>query len=171
VVDCGDGFDRAVIRPPDVAEGCERVRAINPQNEPGPRGQVIKGTRGDDTLTGGEGRDFILGRAGNDTLSGLGGNDFLFGMHGNDTLDGGLGNDRAWGGPENDTISGGDGDDWLFAGWGADVVSGGAGNDRVWSGASDAAADAIDCGEGDRDRAVLRPGDTAVGCEHVKTLT
>lgn len=53
-----------------------------------------------------------------------------------------------------------------------------AGNDTVSGlGAADfpfgqKGADTLDCGEheDDRDRAVIRPGDTAVNCERVRTL-
>ena len=42
----------------------------------------------------------------------------------------------------------------------------------VFAATDDGAVDTLDCGEhaDDRDRAVLRPGDTAVNCERVRTL-
>ena len=43
------------------------------------------GGSGDDTLTGGNGRDFLFGRRGDDTLFGGAGRDFLFGGRGTDT--------------------------------------------------------------------------------------
>jgi Ca2+-binding RTX toxin-like protein len=168
IIDCGPGFDRAFIRTGDVAVNCERVRSVV-GHHPVP-GSIQKGTRGDDTMTGTAGRDIILALAGNDTVSGGDGNDFLFGMFGNDTLNGDAGNDQAWGGPGNDTVNGGDGNDWLHAGWGADTVNGGAGDDHIWTAANDGMADAVDCGDG-TDRAVIRPGDTAVNCEVVKTIS
>jgi Ca2+-binding RTX toxin-like protein len=67
-----------------------------------PAGQIIAGTAGPDTLTGG---------IGGDTIRGLGGNDVIFGYVGDDTIDGGSEEDR------------------LDGQWGADVVDGGAGND------------------------------------------
>ena len=96
-------------------------------------------------------------------MSGLGATDFLFGQMGNDTLNGDGGADRAWGGPGDDTVNGGPGFDWLWAGWGADTLSGGEGNDRLFAAADDNAVDTLNCGEhaDDRDRAILRPGDTA----------
>lgn len=46
---------------------------------PARRSRIVfqRGTRGDDTLTGSETRDFILALAGNDTISGLGAADLL----------------------------------------------------------------------------------------------
>jgi Ca2+-binding RTX toxin-like protein len=67
-------------------------------------------------------------------------------------------------------VNGGDGNDWLHAGWGADTVNGGTGDDHIWTAANDGMADAVDCGDG-TDRAVIRPGDTAVNCEVVKTIS
>ena len=169
VVDCGLGEDRAVIRAGDLAENCEHVRAISGRGKR-PRGKLVRGTPRDDLLSGSEGRDFILARAGNDTVSALGGDDFVFGMIGNDTLNGDADDDRLWGGPGNDVLNGGDGNDWLFPGWGADTVNGEAGDDGVWSSADDGLADAVDCGPGN-DRAAIRPGDVAVNCELVRTVT
>jgi Ca2+-binding RTX toxin-like protein len=137
VADCGPGdHDRAVIRRGDVAFDCERVRVLAATVDR-LGGEVIRGTRENDSLTGTERRDFIFGLAGDDVLAGLAGSDFLFGGRGADLLDGGEQRDDAWGG-----------------------------------GGDDGAADALDCGEndGDWDRAVLRPGDTAVNCERVFTL-
>jgi Ca2+-binding RTX toxin-like protein len=138
------------------------------------RSRVVfqRGTRGDDTLTGSEKRDFIVALAGNDTASGLGAADFLFGQKGVDTIDGDNGPDRLWGGSEGDVLHGGDGPDWLWGGGGADELFGEEGNDRLFAAADDGAVDTLDCGEhaNDRDRAVLRPGDTAVNCERVRTL-
>ncbi|HSE82828.1 MAG TPA: hypothetical protein VLA87_14225 [Gaiellaceae bacterium] len=58
----------------DTAIDCERVRVM-----PARRSRIVfqRGTRGDDTLTGSETRDFILALAGNDTISGLGAADLL----------------------------------------------------------------------------------------------
>jgi Ca2+-binding RTX toxin-like protein len=169
IVDCGAGRDRAVIRVGDVAVDCERVRVLLAR-----RSRVVfqRGTRGDDTLTGSEKRDFLLALAGNDTVSGLGAADFFFGQKGVDTIDGDNGPDRLWGGSEGDILHGGDGPDWLWGGGGADELFGEEGNDRLFAAADDGAIDTLDCGEhaDDRDRAVLRPGDTAVNCERVRTL-
>jgi Ca2+-binding RTX toxin-like protein len=55
----------------------------------------VNGGMGNDTLTGGLNRDFLVGGAGNDTLDGGRGNDSFIGGGGNDTISGGLGNDLA----------------------------------------------------------------------------
>jgi Ca2+-binding RTX toxin-like protein len=87
----------------------------------------IRGTDGDDTLTGTSGSDSIYGGDGNDTLSGLGGNDLFFGGDGGDTIYGGSGDDTLWG----DGFSGSATDDF-------DVLFAGDGNDRIESSASNA---------------------------------
>jgi len=61
----------------------------------GTPGQVLVGTRKNDTLVGG---------AADDTLLGNGGNDFLLGNSGNDLLNGGKGNDTLVGGLDADTF-------------------------------------------------------------------
>ncbi len=77
-----------------------------------------------------------------------------------------------WGGPGDDLLNGGEGGDWLWGGGAADQLFGEEGNDRLFAAADDGAVDMLDCGEhaDDRDRAVLRSGDTAVNCERVRTL-
>ncbi|MBW4467302.1 MAG: hypothetical protein KME07_17895 [Pegethrix bostrychoides GSE-TBD4-15B] len=81
----------------------------------------IRGTNGDDNLTGGDQGDQILGRGGMDRLQGLGGNDVLNGGNGADRLEGGDGNDVLQGGNNADTLEGGDGNDTLTGGGGADT--------------------------------------------------
>jgi Ca2+-binding RTX toxin-like protein len=170
VADCGAGYDRAVIRTGDRAIDCERVRTVRGRHT---RVVFMRGTDGDDTLIGSDRkRDFILARAGNDSVFGLGRSDFLFGQRGNDRLSGGEAGDYVWGGTGDDVVRGGPGYDSLWAGAGADVLGGGVDNDRLHAAADDGAPDTLNCGEnpGDRDRAVLRPGDTAIDCERVYTL-
>lgn len=53
----------------------------------------IRGTQGNDSLTGGAGNDLLVGDAGNDLLVGNGGDDRLVAGAGNDTLRGGDGDD------------------------------------------------------------------------------
>jgi Ca2+-binding RTX toxin-like protein len=84
----------------------------------------IKGLRGNDLLRGGPGRDRIYGGRGRDRLYGDSGNDSLKGQRGRDRLVGGKGRDRLWGGPGNDSISARDRR-------GHDRVSGGSGRDRA----------------------------------------
>ncbi len=94
---------------------------------------LLKGSDGDDTLTGCATADVISGLGGNDTLSGLDGND---------------------------TINGGDGDDTLTGGAGDDILSGDAGSDTYLFGPG-AGHDIIynfDTGEGKTDALVLGDG-------------
>lgn len=104
----------------------------------------IKGTAGNDTLTGNDGANKIEGLAGNDIIDGKGGddliyggdgNDIIYGGAGNDTLYGDAGNDRIEGGDGNDTIYGGDGNDTLYGDAGDDTIHGDAGNDTIYGGA------------------------------------
>ncbi|MFN9943543.1 MAG: calcium-binding protein, partial [bacterium] len=97
---------------------------------------------GHDTLSGGDGIDFIFGGTGSDRL--IGGNqpDFLFGDAGNDTLIGGLGqdilfadNDGGVAGDGTDHINlllGQDGDDTLFGSLGRDTLDGGNDNEVLY---------------------------------------
>jgi hypothetical protein len=103
----------------------------------------LHGDGGNDTITGGDGRDAIWGDydyayygdygccsttlvGGNDTIDAGPGEDFVDGEDGNDTIDGGTGDDGLgfyqgygssqpglYGGPGNDTIRGGDGVDFV----------------------------------------------------------
>ena len=80
------------------------------------------GTRADDRLRGGLGRDSLVGGGGHDVLSGL---------SGRDTLAGGSGHDRLGGSGGSDDLSGGSGRDWLFGGSGHDVLQGDSSRDRL----------------------------------------
>lgn len=83
-------------------------------------GAVIKGTSGNDTLTGTPGKDIILGGAGNDNLGGGAGKDLVYGGSGDDAIRGGSGKDLLIGGRGNDLIVANDGDT-LWGGSGADT--------------------------------------------------
>ena len=88
-------------------------------------GSVLRGSTGNDNISGEGGNDYIYGDAGNDVISGGLGNDNLHGGIGNDTLSGNAGNDRLFGGT---------GDDSLLGGSGIDILRGGAGNDTLTGG-------------------------------------
>jgi Ca2+-binding RTX toxin-like protein len=105
----------------------------------------IKGTPGNDTISGTAQDDQIYGFSGTDDLRGELGNDLVDGGAGNDFLYGGLGNDRVLGSAGddwlfgdinayepnggNDVLEGGSGSDVLFGGFGNDLLLGGAGAD------------------------------------------
>ena len=83
------------------------------------RRATIVGTRGDDQLTGTNGRDVIVAKRGNDTIDARGGRDFICaGRGGFDVVFAGNGNDR---------IDGEQGFDVIFPGLGDDFVNGGPG--------------------------------------------
>lgn len=96
-----------------------------------------KTTKGDDTLTGTNGKDKIGGNKGDDTIDGPGGKDRLNGDAGDDFLFGGNGNDRLNGGGGEDTLFGQVGEDRLNGGSGDDDLIGGSGNDNLKGGGGD----------------------------------
>ncbi len=124
----------------------------------GVKGLHLKGTSGNDVLTGGDGNDHINGKDGDDILLGGGGNDKIDGGSGDDYILGGAGNDDIKGGKGNDTIDGGDGNDKIDGGAGDDTIMGGAGDDRIKGGKGD---DTIDGGDGD-DRISGGAGDDTI---------
>ncbi|SDT75208.1 calcium-binding protein [Actinoplanes derwentensis] len=94
----------------------------------------VAGVNGNDTLTGGPGRDYLSGGAGNDKLYGGAGGDTLTGDSGKDVLYGNADSDMLYDGAGVDRVYGGAGDDFLWDGLGKDVIHGGAGNDRFLAG-------------------------------------
>jgi CSLREA domain-containing protein len=104
----------------------------------------IVGTRGDDELSGGRGRDVFLGLGGDDEFQGSIGKDRACGGAGRDLLIGGPGNDRLESGPGSDRLRGEQGDDWLWGGPGRDRLVGGPGEDTCQSERRDRAARACE---------------------------
>lgn len=107
------------------------------------RYQVAIADRNNNTLVGGDQRDYLWGLARNDMLAGGGdddivhgdrGDDVLIGGMGMDALDGGAGNDSLYGGDDGDNLVGGAGDDLLDEGLGHSMLNGGAGNDTLIGG-------------------------------------
>ena len=97
----------------------------------GSKQDVIVGSMGEDTISGGGTTiaDSLSGGSGNDHITGGGAADTIDGGAHNDTLNGMGGNDGITGGAGNDIIDGGAGTDTLDGEGGADVLTGGAGND------------------------------------------
>lgn len=81
---------------------------------------VLTGTSGAESLSGGDGNDTLKGGAGADGLGGDRGNDTLIGGDGDDQMDGGVDADLVYGGPGSDAMT----DDY-----GGDILFGGTGND------------------------------------------
>jgi hypothetical protein len=129
-------------------------------------GTLIVGTGGDDERSGGALTDIVLGGPGDDLLRGLTGADCLYGERGADRLLGGSGSDRLWGGRGPDRLLGGGGSDRINPGPGRDRIAAGPGNDRVP--AQGNARDAIDCGPGRRDLAIVDRLDVTRNCERVR---
>ena len=113
----------------------------------------IVGREGDDQIDGDDGDDQIYGNDGNDTIDGGDGKDLIFGLDGRDVIDGGDGADTLSGGDDDDVVSGGDyadqisgnaGDDTLNGESGTDTLRGGSGNDSIRGGGG---ADVIEGGD------------------------
>ena len=85
---------------------------------------AMRGTNGDDTLTGTDSRDRIRAYAGNDRIAA--GKD-------NDTIEAGPGRDLVFSGYGDDTVNGGPGNDLIFAQRGVDTINGGEGSDELWA--------------------------------------
>jgi Ca2+-binding RTX toxin-like protein len=154
---------------------------------------AIRGTTGDDTLTGTDVRDRIRAYSGNDTVDAKAGRDRIAAGRDNDTVEAGPGRDLVFSGYGDDTVNGGPGNDLIFAQRGVDTVSGGEGSDELWALARkdvtkqpneptdtldggpghdlirvrDGEADKVTCGPGvDRVRADYKD-QVANDCEHV----
>ena len=102
---------------------------------------LIIGGLGDDTITGGDGRDVVYGdnvsgdsTGGVDSITGGYGDDVLNGGYGGDTLLGNQGDDTLYGNQDNDVLHGGQGDDTLYGGQGGDSLNGGVGDDVLVGG-------------------------------------
>lgn len=94
----------------------------------------LRGSMGNDSLTGDDRADTLRGAGGDDRLDGAGANDVLIGGAGYDTLFGGNGADTLLGGAGRDTLTGGEGNDVLTGGAGRDTFyfwGPSIGNDRI----------------------------------------
>jgi Ca2+-binding RTX toxin-like protein len=77
---------------------------------------LVAAGSGDDSVTGGGGRNFLFGQSGNDTVNGGSKGDAIVGGSGMDKVNGNDGNDIVIGGPNNDSVNGGNGEDIVIAG-------------------------------------------------------
>ena len=102
------------------------------------RDDVIDGFAGRDTLSGGSGDDVVRGGDGDDLLSGGLGSDLILGGRGDDRIAGSLdlsdlgSTDRLYGQAGRDTIFAGTSNGYLDGGAGDDIITGGPGNDRIF---------------------------------------
>ena len=118
----------------------------------------LVGAAGGDSIVGLEGEDFLagdptfFGPGGDDSLSGGPGRDQVYGRSGDDSVSGGPGNDEVSGTLGADAVSGGDGDDLVDDGphfdAAADEISGGAGDDAMDAFNDPARTDVVVCGSG-----------------------
>ena len=97
----------------------------------------LVGGRGDDRLYAGGGGGELHGSTGNDSLYGGSGRDLLSGWEGNDYAAGEGENDTLWGWTGNDTLLGGGWADSVLGEDGADTLDGQAGNDTLDGGNQD----------------------------------
>jgi Ca2+-binding RTX toxin-like protein len=142
--------------------------------------EIKRGDSGANTFAGTPQHDWYWGYGGNDTLYGRAASDNLYGGADNDLAVGGRGRDFVYGGDGADELRLGRGDDFawgglgpdrIFASFGADTIHGGPGDDTITAATDDNAVDSVDCGPGNADHAVIRPGDTTMNCETVNTVT
>jgi Ca2+-binding RTX toxin-like protein len=91
----------------------------------------IRGTSGDDDITGTEENDIIRTWAGDDTIDGGAGDDEIRPGEGDDLVYGGDGRDWIIGSPGEDELYGQVGGDRVFGGDGNDFIDGGYGSDRL----------------------------------------
>lgn len=87
--------------------------------------------RGEVSMSGGDGRDYLRGSTSDDHLLGGRGNDRIEGRGGDDRIRGGSGGDRMDGGDGRDDVRGGAGRDVLKGRAAADTLLGGRGRDRA----------------------------------------
>ena len=92
----------------------------------------IIGDRGNDRLSGSDGRELFDGGGWADEIFGGGGQDKLFGNIGNDTLHGGDADDFLSGDAGNDSLLGDGGQDLLTGDEGGDTLFDHSGNDTLW---------------------------------------
>jgi predicted extracellular nuclease len=92
---------------------------------------TIRGTDGNNVISGTTKRDVIMGLGGNDVIRGGNAEDVICGGAGNDTVNGEVGDDVLLGGFGDDAVSGGNGNDILIGGPGADALTGGGGQNQL----------------------------------------
>ena len=97
-------------------------------------GDALITGQGDDTVSAGDGADWIVNESGNDSIDGGGGNDTIFSGDTGSSLAGGAGDDAIIAGNGADTINGGTGANWLVGGGGDDLFISAGGADTMRGG-------------------------------------
>ena len=147
-------------RSPEATESeeawCEKTRTFHRKNYLGsdvtndvpgcPKGGLLSGTDGPDSLAGMDGDDKIRGLGDQDVIEGGPGNDEVIGDRGNDVLRGGPGSDVIDGGPGADQLTGEGQVETDPPGQHKDVFRGGDGNDQI--DVLDGQRDELYCGRG-----------------------
>jgi Ca2+-binding RTX toxin-like protein len=147
----------------------------------GPLADQVDAGAGRDSITGGPGADSLEGEAGDDLFVGLDSGDVVDGGDGVDVLDlsgetEGMSislNESADDGPLGadanvvavETVRGTQSADLLSGGAAADRLEGGNGDDRIDT--RSGGADAVDCGPGAGDLAIVDETDSVTGCEQI----
>ncbi|MBD1996659.1 hypothetical protein H6G00_08515 [Leptolyngbya sp. FACHB-541] len=112
-----------------TGDACRLAKPTPIRFNVGKRGVSIRGTSGNDRLSGKNRNDRLVGGTGNDIMKGNAGADRLFSGSGNDVLDGGSGRDQLTGGIGQDRLLGQRGSDVLIGGSGQDILTGGRDKD------------------------------------------
>lgn len=149
--DEGQDYSGGNLLDEDPLDGLPRSDDLD---DPLPENLSVKGTDGDEILSGAAGHDFVFGADGVDLIDGRAGDDRIDAGDGDDAAWAGAGNDTVLGGGGDDSLQGQDGDDFLDGGLGADILSGQAGDDTLAGGSGadtllgGAGQDALDGGDG-----------------------
>lgn len=111
----------------DLNEGQTAGSVITGGNE-----ELLSGTDGNDTITGGTGTKTIYGNKGDDTIKAGSITEAVYGGKGQDKLNGNNNtNNTLYGNNGSDLITGGEKDDLIFGGKGNDFIYGKGGNDTI----------------------------------------
>jgi hypothetical protein len=163
----GDGSTLYVV---GTAPGSEPRRltptacTIFPEDASGSlRGRCSGGTDGADRIVGTVFGDVVIAGSGADEIKAGDGVNKIQAQWGDDVVRSGAGRDSVRAGDGDDVVRTGADRDFVLLGSGRDTVATGAGNDVVV--ANDGERDVLDCGTGDRDRAIVDAFDSVRRCD------
>jgi Ca2+-binding RTX toxin-like protein len=95
---------------------------------------LVEGGSGNDTISTGQGEDWVDGGTEDDRISTGSGDDTAYGDSGADVIEASDGNDDVYGGAGNDSVDAGAGADWVEGNGDDDILIGREGNDTVTGG-------------------------------------